>query len=274
MILIISGPPGAGKTCLLTYIACMRAFDRRRNRQMQLEILNKQSNGFSEISTIPDHTVSANYDIRLKKFGYMARQSRRINPFRLGYRNPDVKTHFNIPYESIFITEAQKYLNSRMSSSYPDWQSRWYEQHRHNNLDIFLDVQRPMLIDVNIRELSQFIDVVKLDVKYNECNQPSRLRWTVRYIENNGLLEKYLASGKTDKSCYAEKKIVADFNVFACYDSQNCKPKFYDGHIGKDFDYVVFPTLEESAESYIRYLKEFDDEMPQNFYKQKGAKKK
>ena len=100
------------------------------------------------------------------------------------------------------------------------------------------------------------------------------MRWRVRYIENNGLLEKYLTSGKTDKSCYTEEKIVADFNVFACYDSQNCKPKFYDGHIGKDFDYDVFPTLEESAESYIRYLEEFDDEMPQNFYKQKGAKKK
>ena len=72
MILIISGPPGAGKTCLLTFIACMYAFDRRRNRQMQLEILNKQANGFSELATIPEHTVSANYDIRLKKFGYTA----------------------------------------------------------------------------------------------------------------------------------------------------------------------------------------------------------
>jgi hypothetical protein len=54
-----------------------------------------------------------------------------------------------------------------MSKAFPDWQSRWYEQHGHNNLDIWLDTQRPMLIDVNIRELSQFVEIVKLDKAFD-----------------------------------------------------------------------------------------------------------
>ena len=74
-----------------------------------------------------------------------------------------VETHLNYPYEVIGIQEAQKYLNSRKSKNFPDWQSRWYEQHRHNNLDILMDVQRPGLVDVNIRELAQFIDIQDME---------------------------------------------------------------------------------------------------------------
>ena len=146
MITIIFAPPRTGKTCFMTHIANTIAFDRQRTRAMQAEIMNKQQNGFDAIHTIPAHCVSANYDMTLRKFGYSLRYNRRINPFRLGFYNPFVETHFNLPYESIFITEAQKYLNSRMSAYFPDWQSRWYEQHGHNSLDIWLDTQRPISI--------------------------------------------------------------------------------------------------------------------------------
>ena len=134
---------------------------------MRREILSKQANGFTALQTIPKHCVSANYDMTFHKYRYSPRYSRRINPYRLGFANPFVDTHFNLPFECIFITEAQKYLNSRMSVYFPDWQSRWYEQHGHNDLDMFLDTQRPMLIDVNIRELSRFIEILRLDRAYD-----------------------------------------------------------------------------------------------------------
>ena len=57
-----------------------------------------------------DKIVSSNYDICFKKYGYSPWFNRRINPYRLGFANPFVKTHFNYPYEVIGITEAQKYL--------------------------------------------------------------------------------------------------------------------------------------------------------------------
>lgn len=145
MITIIFAPPRTGKTCFMTHCLNLLAFDKERNSAMISEIMLKNQNGFD--LTIPKHCVSANYDITFCKFGYSWLHSRIINPYRLGFSNKFVKTHFNYPFEAIGITEAQKYLNSRMSMYFPEWQSRWYEQHGHNDLDIFLDTQRPMLID-------------------------------------------------------------------------------------------------------------------------------
>ena len=173
MITIIFAPPRTGKTCFMTHLLNECAFNKDRNNKMAKEIIRKNSKGFN--LSIPKHCVSSNYSIGFRKFGYRLRPSRVINPFRLGFDNPFVKTHFNLPYEVIGITEAQKYLNSRMSMYFPEWQSRWYEQHGHNNLDIYLDTQRPMLIDVNIRELAQFIEIVNLRLSYDNYGRVNAL---------------------------------------------------------------------------------------------------
>lgn len=271
MITIIFAPPRTGKTCFLTHIANTAAFDKERNTAMRREILLKRQNGFDGIKTVPAHCVSANYDIIMHKFGYSPRLSRRINPFRLGYANDFVQTHFNLPYECICITEAQKYLNSRMPMYFPDWQSRWYEQHGHNNLDIWLDTQRPTLIDVNVRELSQFIEITDLKLKYDGFGRVRNLTWTIRRIDNSGLFDRYMQSGKKDKECYTEETVKADYNVFACYDSQNCKPKFYDGHLREDFDYMLAEPNDGTLDGYIKYLQDMDDELPDNFYMRRKA---
>lgn len=269
MITIIFAPPRTGKTCFLTHILNSYAFDRERNRNMQKEIMSKQMSGFKNIKTNPIHCVASNYDITFRKYGYSRRQSRRINPYRLGFANKFVKTHFNLPYEVIGITEAQKYLNSRMSMYFPDWQSRWYEQHGHDDLDIYLDTQRPMLIDVNIRELASFIEIVKLKIHTDENGKVDRLTWTIRKIENSSLFDRYMASGKKDKDCYTEETVVADYNVFALYDSQSCKPKFYEGHLEEDFDLVYSKKQEDNFENIVKYLKEVDDELPDEFYQKR-----
>lgn len=129
-----------------------------------------------------------------------------------------------------------------------------------------------MLIDVNIRELSQFIEVIKLDVE-NDCyGQPNKLVWLVRRIANSSSYDKYMTSGKQDVSCYTEDLIVADYNVFACYDSQSCKPKFYEGHFYEDFDYNEATPLPPTFEGYLQYLQQNDDELPDNFYQKRGLK--
>lgn len=271
MITIIFAPPRTGKTCFLTHMACQTAFDRQRNRAMQIEISSKIAGGFDCLETIPVHCVSANYDICMRKFGYSPRFNRRINPFKLGFANPFVETHFNIPHEAIFVQEAQRYLNSRMSAYFPDWQSRWYEQHGHNDIDVWLDTQRPMLIDVNIRELSRFIEIVSLDIKHDDFGRVCRLKWHIRRIDNSGLFDKYMASGKQDTGCYTADTVTAGYNVFDCYDSQSCKPKFYDGHLEDDFDYQQAEPTDETLDGYIRYLREFNDELPENFYMRRKA---
>lgn len=238
---------------------------------MVREINIKNHYGFK--LDLPKHCVSSNFDITFHKFGYSPRHSRRINPYRLGFANEYVKTHFNIPYEVIGITEAQKYLNSRMSMYFPEWQSRWYEQHGHNNLDIYLDTQRPMLIDVNIRELAQFIEVVKLKIMYDKSGRVCKLKWRIRKIDNSALFDKYMSSGKKDRSCYTEHTVVANYNVFDLYDSQCCKPKFYEGHLHSSFDIQESTPTEETVLGYSKFLTEFDDELPDNYYKARIQKK-
>ena len=272
MITIIFAPPRTGKTCFMTHVAHDTAFDRQRNRSMQKEIIRKQNNGFDGIKTVPVHCVSANYDMTFRKYRYSPRFSRRINPYRLGFANDFVETHFNLPFETICITEAQKYLNSRMSMYFPDWQSRWYEQHGHNDINIWLDTQRPMLIDVNIRELAQFIEIVSLELLHNGYGKVSGLKWKIRRIENSSLFDRYMSSGKKDKDCYTDDTVIADYNVFDCYDSQSCKPKFYDGHLNEDFDYKQAEPTDDTIDGYIRYLQENDDELPENYYVKRGKK--
>jgi len=269
MIMIIFAPPRTGKTVLMTHLANVQCFNRERIRLMQQEINFKNQNGFN--LTIPKHCVSANYDTLFQKFGYSRRKGRRINPYRLGFANKYVKTHFNYPYECIAITEAQKYLNSRMSMYFPEWQSRWYEQHGHNNLDIYLDTQRPMLIDVNIRELAQFIEVISLSKFYDKFGRINKLKWKIRRIDNSSLFDRYMSSGKKDKDCYVEDEVVANYNVFDCYESQNCKPKFYEGHLEEDFDIEESDSPGETKEDYIDYLKKVDDELPKDYYQRRKA---
>jgi len=267
MITIIFGVPRAGKTALMTHFLTAAMFDRDRYKNMKREIERKQEGGFPV--TNPRHCVVANYDIVGRKFGYSPRLSRRVNPFRLGYANEKVQTHFIEPFTVIGITEGQKYFNSRLSMYYPDWQSRFYEQHGHNNYDIFIDVQRPKLIDLNIRELACFIEIVKKTNITDKGGKITAIKWRVRKFAGAAELEQYFNSGKQDTATYDEEVITANYNVHDCYNSQMCKPKFYEGHLENDFDTTQHEPLVEDIEGYIRYLATADDELPENFYNTK-----
>ena len=256
MITIIFAPPRYGKTALMSHILNTYMYDYERTKKMQNAIAELNSQGYH--FDVPDNCVSANYDINGYKFMYSPKKNRRINPFRLGYANDNVDVHVNMPYEVIGIQEAQKYLNSRRSANFPDWQSRWYEQDGHIGLDIFMDTQRPSLIDVNVRELAKFIEVVTMTVKKDGYGRVCKVVWQVREFDNNGLLERYLESGKRNKELYTARRIVADYDVFSIYDTHNCKDKFYKGHVNHKF------KTEDNLE----------DDMPENFYKKLDSNKK
>jgi len=65
-------------------------------------------------------------------------------------------------------------------------------------------------------------------------------------------------------------RVTADYNVFSCYNSQCCKPKFYEGRFDKDIDYSLSEPTEQTLEGYIRYLEDNDDELPENYYRKRG----
>ncbi|MCL2631422.1 MAG: hypothetical protein FWD49_07920 [Firmicutes bacterium] len=269
MITIIFGKPRAGKTALMTHFLCEAMFDRERWLKTKSAIEKLNAGGFClTVPSVP--VVASNYDVTAFKFRCRPRLSRRINPFRLGYQDSTCKliggTHFLEPYSVIGITEGQKYFNSRESRNFPDWQSRWYEQHGHNDYNIFIDAQRPDLIDLNIRELSQFIEIVEKK-NITEEGRTVGIKWLVRRIDGNSELARYLSSGKRDKSCYEEETISIDYNVHNCYNHQMCRPKFYQGHLNEDYDTCEHEPLMETRGGFADYLSELDDELPRGFYK-------
>lgn len=273
-IQIIFAPPKVGKTLNMVCVANTIAFDRERTKLMRKELIKLIENGFTKIKTIPPHCVSANFNMNLRRYGYSPRINRFINPFRLGQDNKYVKTHYNIPYEAIFITEGQKYFNSRMSLYYPDWQSRWFEQHGHLYMDVFIDTQRPMLIDSNIRELASLKEIISYTRSFNRLGQFLKIEFKTRFIPDSFSFDKYLASGKKDTSCFEERIETYYFDAYSMYDCRSCKPKFYAGHLLEDIDYKVSTGFEDTFDSYVKFLENNDDEYVKGFYQPRNIKSK
>ena len=80
-----------------------------------------------------------------------------------------------------------------------------------------------------------------MDIVYDKNNKVKRIKWRIRKIPNSFLFDRYMSSGKKDKSCYTEILVVSYENTLEFYNSQSCKPKFYDGHLNEDFDITLRP---------------------------------
>ena len=77
------------------------AYNFDRNWLMQQSIRQKNENGFD--LTVPEHAVSANFEIKFLTQGYKRRLVRVINPFKLGFANEEVKTHFTLSSHEVCI---------------------------------------------------------------------------------------------------------------------------------------------------------------------------
>ena len=270
MNVIIYGVPGAGKTCLLVHFLNQYAFDRQRYLSMKREIEKLNNGGFH--LTCPDHPVFSSFPIEFKKYGRSVRKNYHFDPFKFGFENKFVNVEPSVPFGVYGIMEAQEFYNSRMSLYFPDWVSRAYEQHRHNDLIFFMDTQRPDLIDSNIRELSSFIEVVKLDIIRDKFTKKiCRLEWTVNKIANYKLYARYESSGGLDKNTYTTEKIVADYNVFKLYDSKADKPKFYSSLMDKDFTLIKGEITGNTIESYKNFLSKYSNARPDGYYQKRSA---
>ena len=263
MICIITGLNGHGKTSLMTWFGNEAIYDRERNRAMQREIMRYNNNGFD--LSIPQHCVASSYTCNFKKLGRSKRQPRIVNPLRLGFQEGSpYKMHYTLPYETYLIDEAQMYFSSKSSKGLPPYQSAWFEEHRHRDLNIYLATPAAILIHKDIRRLASCIEVQRKEVKYDRYGA-CKIIWYCRLIEA-GNIDKYLdAKPKEVKRYYKNVKYVADCDIHTQYDSQGCKYKFLDGHLDEDFDLnysIENPTTKEEYREYIEtFRKEEENEL-------------
>lgn len=270
MITIIFGECGAGKTALMTHLLNQSNFDLKRYNNMCNSLQDISDTYNLDIINTPNTHVMANYNINFFKFGYTRNKNLYVNPFKIGFKNKFVDVQRIPPFAFIGIDEAQEYFNSRLSKYYPSWQSRFYEKHRHFDLDFILVAQRADLIDINIRDLAHFIDIEELRIINDNNGIPKKLVWKVRKINSVRKYNRYINSDCTDKSCYKTEKIIADYNVFACYDSKAEKTRFIETYIGQETYFEDYSSSIEDLDELIKYLEKYNSLMPKGFY-QKGS---
>ena len=267
MITIICGEPGNGKTALMTYFAVNKMMSEGYELwRKSCDTINKlYTGGFLSLRYLPQHhTVYSDYVI---KNSFLGVQSYYCDGYKIALPNPFFDTMFFAPYSQIFLDEAQKYYDSRMSKYIRECVYRFYQLHRHNHLDVYMTCQRLGNIDLNIRDISRkIIYVEKLDITQDDYGRIIKMRWHTIEFDCLKFAEAYLDNN--NKSVTHEKKEYAfDGNIFNYYDSYSNEACFYDGNYKVPYDCLVEDNYDDCIEDFIRYNENHMYYAPEGYWK-------
>ena len=237
MLVGIFGLPGVGKTALNTHFLIdgyMREGEERLERA--IEMIKGYAREQRRIFTLPDKPpYYATYDVNFLVDYEEYFTPYTFNPYYFGFKNNNLSVMRLAPYAQIHIMEAQKYLDSRQSATFPGWTSRAYEMHRHFNIDMYYDVQRIDLVDLNIRRITEIYYCV-LGMKHAYRKNGSIERSFFHVLRFNGYNEVngYLSG----KGGGVREIIEHKGNIFECYDSYDGADEFIPTK-GEDFEYIT-----------------------------------
>ncbi len=250
MITIIFGAPGSGKSAINTYFLKQEYFNEGK------ALLKKSSQRIEEQNRMRINPLSlpekpplySDYSVSLKTGYQKSYEPYFLNGYYLGLPDGDMPLQLLPPCSKVHLSEVQRYFDSRQSSTMPDRVSRFFEMHRHYDVDFFLDLQRPGLVDANIRSLcKRFLEVVKLKHEY-EYGQISGSTFYCRQFDSWTNCEQYLQSGK--RKYYDEVKFVNEGDIFRCYNSFSYFNDFLPAdEPDKDFSYLPFLSRTEGKQS-------------------------
>ncbi len=274
MIVNVCGDPGTGKTSYLALQAMLAMTINSWNDYLsacaEIDILNAQ--GLNLEKPLYKHLAYGNFWCRSNIFGYAPRELMDFDGTDFGLPDIEHPTKFIPPYSSIFLMEAQSFLDSRKSRFFRQSVSRAYEIHRHYDLTIWLDCQRETLIDLNVRGISEkIIEMQKLDLKRDSLGRVVKCIWHMRIFNSAEEYDDYLASGKTKKN-YISAIDSYEGDLSLCYNTKQNRALFYEGVEDKHFSYDLIekPSLD------LDYIKRFNlthslAKLKTNTYWQKGV---
>lgn len=260
MITIIFGQPGAGKTSLMTH--CMiDLYERKGDELLEqcIQQIEEQNRERIHALPFPDRPpFFSNYAVKFLVDYEEEYSPYFFNPYYFGVENEEFGVQYLPPCSTLFITEGQKYFNSRKSLTLRDHVSRAFELHRQNEMNIFIDCQRPKLIDLNIRELTpRFIEVLRVENEMNSYGGILSSTWYCREYSSAAEVMEYIASGEGGKEI---PPIVHRGCIFDAFDSFEQKKKFMPkDEEGSAFTLLPFQQQEGLPE---RLRKIYDAEEP------------
>lgn len=272
MISIITGKPGSGKTLFAVYLmyldTILNGYDHYLKSCKEIEELNK--NGYNFNYPKQKHVTYFNGQARFSPNGHLPKTTYMLDPWELGLPSQDRDVQLVFPFSKIYIDEAQRYYNSRLSYLFPDFVSRFFELHRHYGLDITLIAQRGGLIDLNIRELAEklyYIEDLKL-VKDSLGNMVSAT-WIIREFGSNADLEKYVNG---NKELGEERIYTCSENLFKFYNTRFYKFLFLNRVENREFLDKSLNPFKYNPEICNKLSQLYSATAPENFYKKENKK--
>jgi len=234
MITIIFGLPKIGKTALNTYFAIQHMTKLSDGEVLFTRSKCEQLNeGGFNVSIPEKHVVYSDINIKYSSSDYLPRTSFDIDGYKFGVPNDKFETTFVPPGAKLFFTEGQRYWNSH--KDLPEAVTRAFENHGHYFLDIFIDVQRPGLINLNIRELtSRFIEVLEQKDILDKNGDPVQTTWKCKQFSSCYEVTKYQSDGRPPNM---GENISFTFygNIRECYNAFENYAAFLKGRENEDF---------------------------------------
>lgn len=275
-ITMICGKPRKGKTALETYLLVQKMISDSHEDYVcaKREIVELKNGGYVKLAPPPQkHLCYSDYLVKVNS----RLQAFYIDGFKLGLPNPFFETTFIPPYSTIFLDEAQRYYNSRMSKWLREEVYGWFQLHGQNHYNIYLACQRVANIDLNIRALADRIIIIEdLKLKKDKYGRVCGLTWFTREFNSAETAEEYqLACEKKEISSLGTSETYkTDFPIFNFYDSFSNKPVFFDGQENRPFDYYKEDGYEFTLESFIKYNNNHFYSAPQGYWKNSDYDKK
>ncbi len=267
MLIFLTGIPGAGKTAGLTKFLVEKLSQTGFEDYLKLKREQKKMERGGFVVDLPPqhHLCYSDYTVK-----YFNLKPYYVDGFQLGMPNPFFKTANIPPYSTIFLDEAQRYYDSRMSKFIREEVYLWYQFHRHNDYTVFLACQRITDIDIKIRTLGQrFICLDEVSVKENEYGMITKCIWKGKEFSSCDCAEKYTMSKDEYKNKDTGKdfEMSCDFNIFNCYNSKSCRPFFYKGKYNVPYDYYSENGYEFTLDSFVEFNDRHLFTAPQGFFK-------
>ena len=227
MITIIFGKPGAGKTSLMAHLMIDLYNQHRRELQKTCEdiIIEANRERIHQLPLPEKPPIFSNFAVEFLA-GYKKKFSPYFfNPYYFGIENDEFPVQHILPGGVYFIDEGQRYFNSRKSGSFPDHVSRAFETHRHFKINIYIGVQRPKLIDLNIRELTpRFWEIVDTKHETNNYGGIIKTTWHIREYNSDAEVTEHLEKGQGGHEI---PPIVHIGNIFEAFNSFEQKKLFF-----------------------------------------------
>ena len=271
MITVVCGLPGSGKSSLMTKFIKDIYFNEGK------QLLRTCCNRITAINerrenklTLPEKTpIFSDFEVKFL-VGYRKYYSTYfLNGYYFGLHNNDVPVIYLPPFSKVFLTEVQRYYDSRKSKSLPDFVSRLFEMHRHNFYDIYLDLQRIGLLDLNIRDLSaRIIEVCDMQHEYDFLGSVTSTTWNCHIFDCWEDFDKYL-NGNLKKPKI--ERVTHYGDIFKCYDSYSYQSEFIPSE-EDDFIYLKHKN-EVGTIAYIqdKLKRYYDFSMPEGYRKRREA---